>query len=186
MPELIDSHSHIDVAEFDADRATVLARARAAGVSRQIVPAIALAGFDKLRTLCRNEAGLYPAYGLHPMYLAEHRVEHFPMLETWIERERPIAVGECGLDFYVEGLDADAQRSYFRRQLEIAHDAGLPAILPARRALDEVIATLRSVGTVPGSCTVFPAARNRRGNCGNWDFASASVARSPTNARTVC
>ena len=150
MVDLIDSHSHIDVAEFDADRAQVLARARAAGVTRQVVPAIALAGFDKLRALCRDEAGLYPAYGLHPMYLAEHRVEHLSMLETWIERERPIAIGECGLDFYVAGFDADTQRIYFRRQLEIAHDAGLPLILHARRALDEVIATLRNVGNRAG------------------------------------
>lgn len=147
---LIDSHSHIDVAEFDDDRALVLARARAAGVTRQIVPAISYAGFGKLRDLCNTEAGLYPAYGLHPMYLAEHRTEHLDALPEWIEREHPVAVGECGLDFFVEGLDLATQRQYFHRQLEIARDFGLPVIVHARRAFDEVIATLRKIGGLNG------------------------------------
>jgi TatD DNase family protein len=148
--DLIDSHSHIDVAEFDADRDAVLARARSAGVARQIVPAIALSGFAKLRDLCRAEAGLHPAYGLHPMYLAEHEIGHLDELAGWIEREGPCAVGECGLDFYIDGLDAGVQRTYFRRQLEMAKDFALPVILHARRAVDEVIATLRQTGVAGG------------------------------------
>ena len=142
---LIDSHSHIHVAEFDADRDAVLERARAAGVSEQVVPAIALSGFAKLRDLCHAQAGQYPAYGLHPMYLAEHRPEHLEELAAWIEREQPCAVGECGLDFHVDELDPEAQRGYFRRQLELARAVELPVIVHARRALDEVIAALRSV-----------------------------------------
>lgn len=149
MLDLIDSHTHIDVAEFDADRSPVLARARCRR-GAAIVPAIALAGFDKLAALCRSETGLYPAYGLHPMYLAEHRPEHLDALRGWIERERPVAVGECGLDFFVEGLDAESQRLYFRSQLEIARDADLPLVLHARRALDEVIAALRGIGKLSG------------------------------------
>jgi TatD DNase family protein len=150
MHELIDSHSHLDVAEFDGDRVAVLARARAAGVTRQIVPAIAVAGFGKLRDLAKVENGIFPAYGLHPMYLAEHEPQHLEELAGWIERERPVAVGECGLDFHVEGLDADAQRSYFQRQLELARDADLPVIVHARRALDDVTAAIRRVGNLRG------------------------------------
>ena len=71
--QLIDSHSHIDVAEFASDRAAVLARARDAGVAVQIVPAISAAGWPALAALCAREAGLHPAFGLHPMYLSEHR-----------------------------------------------------------------------------------------------------------------
>jgi len=150
MLDLIDSHSHFDVAEFDGDRAHALARARAAGVRRQIVPAIDAAGFARVRELCAREHGLYPAYGLHPMYLAEHRPEHLQELEQWIERERPVAVGECGLDFFVPGLDADAQREYFRRQLELARKFDLPLILHARRAVDEVTAAIRRIGNLRG------------------------------------
>jgi TatD DNase family protein len=150
MLELFDSHSHLDVAEFDNDRAQVLARARAAGVTRQIVPAIARAGFEKLRNLANVENGIFPAYGLHPMYLAEHQPQHLDELQLWIEREKPVAVGECGLDFHVEGLDADTQRFYFERQLELAREADLPVILHARRALDDVTAAIRRVGKLRG------------------------------------
>jgi len=148
--ELFDSHSHLDVAEFDADRSEVLSRARATRVTHQVVPAIGVAGFAKLRDLCRTQAGLYPAYGLHPMFLSDHRPEHLDELAMWIQRELPVAVGECGLDFYIEGLDAEAQRMYFRRQLELAREFDLPLVLHARRAVDEVIATLRSVGSLRG------------------------------------
>jgi TatD DNase family protein len=150
MHELIDSHSHLDAAEFDSDRVQVLARARAAGVTRQIVPAIALSGFEKLRELGKVENGIFPAYGLHPMYLAEHRPEHLGELAHWIEREKPVAVGECGLDFHIEGLDADTQRVYFQRQLELAREVDLPVILHARRALDEVTAAIRRIGKLRG------------------------------------
>jgi len=128
----------------------VIARARQAGVSQQVIPAIALSGFEKLRALCRANEGLHPAWGLHPMYLAEHLPEHLDALQGWLERERPVALGECGLDFFVEGLDADAQRMYFVRQLELARTFDLPVILHARRAVDEVIATIRRVGGLRG------------------------------------
>jgi TatD DNase family protein len=150
MLYLIDSHSHLDVAEFDTDRNDVLARARAAGVTRQIVPAIDAAGFTRVRELCANESGLYPAYGLHPMYLAAHRPEHLDELAQWIEREKPVAVGECGLDFFVPGLDAETQRHYFHQQLELAREFGLPVILHARRALDDVTAAIGRTAKLSG------------------------------------
>lgn len=128
----------------------MIARARQAGVSEQVIPAIALSGFEKLRALCRANEGLHPAWGLHPMYLAEHRPEHLDALHGWLERERPVALGECGLDFFVEGLDADVQRMYFVRQLELARTFDLPVILHARRAVDEVIATIRRIGGLRG------------------------------------
>ena len=114
------------------------------------MPAIAVAGFEKLRDLCRDEAGLFPAYGLHPMFLAGHAPAHLDTLAAWIERERPVAVGECGLDFYVEGLDRDAQRQYLERQLALAKDFDRPVILHARRALDDVAAAIRRVGGLRG------------------------------------
>jgi TatD DNase family protein len=119
-------------------------------VSTQVIPAIASSGFEKLRTLCAANEGLHPAWGLHPMYLAEHRPEHLDVLRDWLLRERPVALGECGLDFFVEGLDPAVQRLYFVRQLELAREFDLPLILHARRAVDEVIATLRRVGGLRG------------------------------------
>ena len=147
---LIDSHSHFDAAEFDADRAEAHARARAAGVAGQVVPAVDAAGWPKLRQVCRDHAGLYPAYGLHPMYLQAHRPQHLADLRTWIERERPVAIGECGLDYFVEGLDADSQQRYFDGQLALAREFELPVIVHARRAVDAVIAAIRRVGGLTG------------------------------------
>ena len=150
MADLIDSHSHFDVAEFDPDRNATLARARAAGVRQQIVPAIAVAGFERVRALCANESGLHPAYGLHPLFLREHKPAHLDELSRWIKRENPVAVGECGLDFFVPDLDAAAQRNYFHAQLELARAFDLPLILHARRAVDEVTAAIRRNGSLRG------------------------------------
>jgi TatD DNase family protein len=150
--DLVDSHCHLDAEEFDVDRAHVITRARAAGVHRQLVPAVTAASWPKLREVCRSEPGLYPAYGLHPTFLAHHRPGHLDELRDWVDRERPLAIGECGLDFFVDGLDADAQAHYFDGQLRLARDTGLPLIVHARRAVDAVIASIRRVapGNGPG------------------------------------
>jgi TatD DNase family protein len=154
--QLVDSHSHFDVAQFDGDRADAHARAVAAGVARQVVPAIDAAGWPKLRHVCAQLPGLHPAYGLHPMYLASHRAEHLAALREWIERERPVAVGECGLDYFVEGLDRDAQQACFDAQLELARDFDLPVIVHARRAVEAVIASIKRVGGLRGVIHSFP------------------------------
>jgi TatD DNase family protein len=148
--QLVDTHCHLDDAGFDADRAAVVARAAAAGVRWQVVPAIDAASWPKLREACRTAPGLLPAYGLHPMLLARHRPEHLGELRDWIGRERPAAVGECGLDYFVEGLDRDGQSEYFEGQLRLAREFDLPVIVHARRAVDAVIAALRRIGGLRG------------------------------------
>ncbi|HRQ65004.1 MAG TPA: TatD family hydrolase, partial [Xanthomonadaceae bacterium] len=150
MVALVDSHCHLDVAEFDADRDQVLARARAAGVAVQIVPAIERATWPGLRELCRHETGLYPAYGLHPMFMDAHRDEDIDALATWLREERPVAVGECGLDFYIEDAQPERQQRLFEAQLELAREHELPVILHARRALDAVTGSLRRIGGLRG------------------------------------
>ena len=147
---LIDSHSHIDTEAFDVDRAAVLARAVGAGVDRQIVPAIAHSGWAKLKDLCAAHTGLYPAYGLHPMFLAEHAHAHLDVLPRIIEQEQPVAIGECGLDLFVDGLDQATQMMYFTRQLELARHYDLPVVVHARRAFDEVAACIRRIGNLRG------------------------------------
>ncbi|WP_028918870.1 TatD family hydrolase [Pseudoxanthomonas suwonensis] len=144
--DLVDSHCHLDAAEFDGDRTSVIERARAAGVRRQLVPAVTAASWPKLREVCRASPGLFPAYGLHPTFLAEHRPADLDALGEWIERERPLAIGECGLDYFVEGLDPQEQARYFDGQLKLARDTGLPVIVHARRAVDAVTASIRRIG----------------------------------------
>lgn len=148
--ELVDSHCHLDVDAFDGDRAAVVDRARAAGVGRQVVPAIAAAEWSKLGEVCGSFEGLHAAYGLHPLYLDAHRDEDLKALSERIESERPVAVGECGLDFFVEGLDRERQQYFFDGQLRLAVEHDLPVIVHARRAVDAVIATFRRVPGVRG------------------------------------
>jgi TatD DNase family protein len=150
MVPLVDSHCHLDVAEFDADRTAVLARARAAGVTMQVIPAISRAAWQGLRGLCAEEPGLYAAYGMHPMFMAEHREEDIDALADWLRESPAVAVGECGLDYYIDDPQPQAQQHLFEAQLAIAREFDLPLILHARRALDPVIAALRRVGGLRG------------------------------------
>ncbi|TKR34231.1 TatD family deoxyribonuclease [Luteimonas gilva] len=167
---MIDSHCHLDAPEFDADRAQAIARAAGAGVTAQIVPAIAAASWPKLREVCAMAPGLHAAYGLHPMYLAEHRPEHLDELREWIERERPVAVGECGLDYFVEGLDPEEQRTYFDGQLALAREFGLPVIVHARRAVDAAIASIKRIGGLRGVVHSFSGSPEQARQLWNLDF----------------
>ena len=168
--QLVDSHCHMDAVEFDPDRLAVIARAQAAGVTRQIVPAVDAAGWPKLRDVCAAAPGLFPAYGLHPMYLASHRPEHLVDLRGWIERERPLAIGECGLDFHVDGLDVDAQQRYFDGQLALACEFDLPVIVHARRAVDAVIAAIKRAGKLRGVVHSFSGSVEQARQLWRLDF----------------
>lgn len=150
MHDLVDSHSHLDAPEFDADRPQVIARARVAGVRRQVIPAITAAGWEALQALCADTPGLHPAYGLHPMYLDAHAPADLDRLADWAARADCVAVGECGLDYHVEGLDRSEQQRYFIGQLELARALGRPVIVHARKAVDDVIAAIRRVGGLRG------------------------------------
>lgn len=148
--ELVDSHCHLDVAEFDPDRDAVVARARAAGVAAQIVPAIEAATWSALERVCAPGSGLFPAYGLHPVFLSRHADDALDWLERWLAAHDAVAVGECGLDHFVEGLDRARQQRLFEGQLAIAREAALPVIVHARRAVEEVIHAIRRFPGVRG------------------------------------
>ena len=158
---LVDSHCHLDAAEFAQDRDAVVARARAAGVVQQVVPATHAEGWPGLRAVCASDAGLFPAYGLHPVFLSQHRPAHLEELRTWLQRERPVAVGECGLDHFIEGLDHDAQLECFEAQLRLARDFELPVIVHARRAVDAVSAAIRRVGGLRGVVHSFSGSQQQ-------------------------
>lgn len=139
----IDTHCHFDDDAFDADRDACLARALSAGVEALILPAVSRASWPKLKAVAASDDRLHPAYGLHPMYLAEHEPGDLDELERWLVQERPVAVGECGLDFFVSDPDPEGQWTYFTGQLALARQYDLPAIIHARRAVDQVAKALR-------------------------------------------
>jgi len=142
--EIIDSHCHLDVDDFDADRDAVLADCRTQGVSRIVVPGIVASGWDRLLQVCRQHKGLYPALGLHPVYVDEHGVNDLKILEQRLAAEADVvAVGEIGLDFFLADLDRQRQIELFEAQLAIANTADLPVILHVRKAHDQVISILK-------------------------------------------
>jgi len=143
MGVLVDSHVHFDDVSFDPDREIAWQRAQDAGVKIQIIPAVTANGWQNLAAICQHYPGVYPAFGLHPMYVAEHKIEHLQQLTQWLQQPSVVAVGECGLDYFVADLDREQQLYFFTEQLRLAQQFDLPVIIHARRAVDDVIKCLR-------------------------------------------
>jgi len=145
--QLIDTHTHLDFPDFDADRGVVLSNCRAQGVERLVVLGVYQSNWQRLWELVNVEEGLYAAFGLHPVYLDEHRPEHLSELRDWLERlagqPKLCAVGEFGLDYYLEELNRERQQTLFEAQLALAAEFELPALLHVRRSHAVVIATLK-------------------------------------------
>jgi TatD DNase family protein len=140
---IIDSHCHIDFAQFDHDREQVIQSARHAGVEKIIVPGITAGSWQKQHDICQQYDGLYPAFGLHPYFLAQHKPQHLDALKLWIEQHDTIGIGECGLDFYLPVLAKDAQAFYFYAQLDLAIEKQLPVIIHARKSTEQVIQAIK-------------------------------------------
>jgi TatD DNase family protein len=158
----IDTHCHLDAPEFDADRPAVLARARAAGVALQVLPAVMAAHFDSVRALAHAH-GLAYALGIHPLYVDRSADADLDLLADALARHRDdphlVAVGEIGLDFFVPGLDLARAERFYQAQLKLARDAGLPVILHVRRSADGLLKGLRRVPVAGGIVHAFNASR---------------------------
>jgi TatD DNase family protein len=144
---LVDSHCHIDMPQFDADRDAVVARARAAGLVEMLV----VGGVDEdaghRRALEVGERYRLPVTaGVHPH---EARLAHegvYDELRALAREGRIVAVGEVGLDFHYDHSPRDAQREAFRRQIRLARDVGLPIVVHTREADAETVAILEEEG----------------------------------------
>lgn len=158
---LIDTHCHLDAGEFDPDRDEVWARARAAGVVVQVIPAVTAANFEDVAAVCRRYAGCLPSWGMHPMYIHVHHERHLDVLRQRIEAWRPVAVGEIGLDLFVPDLDYATQERFFVAQLRIAKDYDLPVLLHCRRANDQVLKQLRKYRPRGGIAHAFSGSRQQ-------------------------
>jgi TatD DNase family protein len=170
MHDLVDSHVHLDQLAFAPDREAVIKRASLAGVSRMIIPATHAATWAALDALCGEHPHIYPAFGLHPVFIDKHLPEHVQTLSSWLDRNVAVAVGEIGLDFHVERLNRDLQRDYFARQLQLASDYDLPVIVHARAALEEVILTLRRHGGLRGVVHSFSGSQQQAENLWKLGF----------------
>ena len=164
----IDSHCHLDAAEFDADRDAVLARARAAGVAMLVLPGVAVAGFAALIALAHRH-GLAYALGIHPLYVDAADDADLERLADALQAQRDdpllVAVGEIGLDHFVPAngpereqalaRDRARQERFYAAQLKLARAHGLPVILHVRRSADSLLKHLRRTEVAGGIAHAF-------------------------------
>ncbi|AYH44248.1 TatD family hydrolase [Azoarcus sp. DN11] len=158
---LVDTHIHLDAAEFGGDRAAVLAAARAAGVGGFVVPAVDAAGFDRVAALSAANLDIAHAFGIHPLYVDHAELDDLGILEERLANGRAIAVGEIGLDFFVHDLDRARQELFFVAQLKLARRFGLPVILHVRRAVDDILKHLRRIEVPGGIAHAFNGSRQQ-------------------------
>jgi TatD DNase family protein len=158
---LVDTHCHLDAAEFDADRDAVAQAARRLGVGAIVIPAVEAANFANVTELCRRYPGCAPAYGIHPLYVDRATPEDLDVLRRTIDSESPVAVGEIGLDFFVKDYDEAKQTYYFIEQLKIAREFDLPVILHVRRAVDMILKHLRQIRVKGGIAHAFNGSRQQ-------------------------
>ena len=158
---LIDSHIHLDAAEFAPDRAAVIETARAAGVRGFVVPAVDRASFDAVLALAAARADVCPALGIHPLYVMQAQEGDLDRLEELLAARVACAVGEIGLDHFVADVDRERQLRFFTAQLGLARRHGLPVILHVRRAIDPILRELRRTRVCGGIAHAFNGSRQQ-------------------------
>lgn len=150
----IDTHCHLDAAEFDGHRDAVVQRARAAGVGMLVIPVGGIDDHASARAIARQHGFAY-ALGMHPLWLEHAAEDDIERLRTAVQQSLAegdghlVAVGEIGIDGHVPGLDMARQEWFFREQLRVARDAQLPVIVHVRRSADLLLKHLRRID-VPG------------------------------------
>ncbi len=148
-----DSHCHIDGPEFDADRDEVIGRAREAGVSRILVPAIDVASSRRILTLCTRYPGtLYPMVGLHPEEVRSDWRKQLADIKSLLAprssflvppSSKIIAIGEVGLDFYWSREFEREQLEAFEQQVRWSAELQLPLMIHCRKAQNEMVAIIK-------------------------------------------
>jgi TatD DNase family protein len=160
---LIDSHCHLDAAEFGADASGIAQRAQEAGVRWIVIPAVEAANFDTVTSLAANLPNCVYALGIHPMYVPQAREADLTLLRERIatakQDPRFVGIGEIGLDFFIpelaEGELREKQEFFYAEQLKIARDAELPVILHVRRSQDVLLKYLRRITVCGGIAHAF-------------------------------
>ncbi len=142
----IDTHCHLDAAEFDADRPQVVARAAQAGVSQIVLPAVDVANLEVVRELA-HRFGLAYALGIHPLCVDRAADDDLARLDAALQQHRDdprlVAVGEIGIDHFIAGLSRERQEHHYAEQLALASRYNLPVIVHVRRSADTLLKHLR-------------------------------------------
>jgi TatD DNase family protein len=158
----IDTHCHLDAAEFDADRDAVRQAARQAGVARCVIPAVHAAHWAEVAKLAERHGDAY-ALGIHPLYVPQAQEADLLALDLALTERRSdprlVAVGEIGLDFFVPELCSPDMRErqwfFYTAQLKLAQKHSLPVVLHVRRSADFMLKGLRQCPVVSGIAHAF-------------------------------
>jgi TatD DNase family protein len=145
---MIDTHAHVHDAKFDADRAAVIDRARAADVVTMITVGCDVG--DSLRALeCAREYRIYSSAGIHPHEAKDAPADIAAVFGSFLRDPRVVAIGEAGLDYYYDYSPRDVQQRVLREQLTVAREAGFPFIFHQRDAFDDFLVILREEWASP-------------------------------------
>jgi TatD DNase family protein len=135
---------------FDNDRAEVLQRAKDNNISEIIIPGTEKIFWDRVRLLSESNPQLHPCYGLHPYWLNKQKQQDIQELDKYIAKHRPVALGECGLDFRLQQPDRKTQLYFFQSQLAIAEDNRLPVVIHSVKATETVIEIIKKFKNLTG------------------------------------
>jgi len=153
--ELIDTHAHLYLKEFEKDEKEVLSRARDASVKRVFLPNIDTLSVEKMLAMCKSNKGiLYPMIGLHPTSVKEDYQHDLKILRNFIPGNEFIAIGEIGIDLYWDQSFFRQQQIAFREQLNWGKEHHLPVVIHARDSFDEIF-TIMDEEISPGLQGVF-------------------------------
>ncbi|WP_241649067.1 TatD family hydrolase [Paenirhodobacter populi] len=141
-PEIVDSHCHLDFSDFDRERDAVIARARAAGVTRMVTICTRLRQEPAVRAIAEAHAGVYYAAGTHPMSVHEEPMATAEALIALAAHPKFVGIGETGLDYHYSADSAEAQKTSLRIHIEAAQETGLPLIIHTRDADEDTAAIL--------------------------------------------
>lgn len=157
----IDTHCHLDAAEFGGGQPDVVRDAATTGVDCIVVPSVARSNFDTVRGLCKQHPNCAPAYGIHPMYTDDAQPDDLEVLRECLALPGTVAVGEIGLDFFIEHYDRERQEYFFVEQLKLSKKFDLPVLLHIRRAQDTILKHLRQHKVCGGIAHAFNGSRQQ-------------------------
>jgi TatD DNase family protein len=140
---LIDSHCHLDFPDFEAERDAVVNRAREAGVGLMVTISTRVRQFDRIRAIAESYPDVFCSVGTHPHNAGEEQGIEATELIRLAEHPKVVAIGEAGLDYFYDKAPRDAQAAGFRTHIAAARETGLPLVIHARDADDDVAEILR-------------------------------------------
>ncbi|MFD2174913.1 TatD family hydrolase [Rhodobacter lacus] len=142
LPRIVDSHCHLDFPELSAELPEVIARAKAAGVTRMVTICTRLRSVPQVRAIAEAHEGVFWAAGTHPMSAAEEPMATVEELVALARHPKFVGIGETGLDYHYTADSAEVQKVSLRLHIEAAQETGLPLIIHSRAADEDMAAIL--------------------------------------------